>query len=261
MPYLRDRVIVLRSDVFREHDRRLVMFGKQHGLLEAVARGASAKQAKQGGHVVPMTEAEVLIAKGSAFDKLAVATLVNPRHAVRRRLGTLAFTGAFFDLFERLQKPGIVDEDLYQLLVDVLSVAEMLPEEPSTERARLFYAAAALKLLDRIGFAPPLSACASCREPFSAEGEGVWLLPVDGSFVCPDCYRDLRRAYPNAQYVPMPILGLLRFMRREPLEKLAVLTGTPETFRQASLTISALLQQTPLSRAPHGSETILALLG
>ena len=76
MPYIRDRVIVLRSESFREHDRRIVMFGLGHGLLSAVARGASAQQAKQGGHIVPFSEAEVLIAKGAAFDKLAVATVI-----------------------------------------------------------------------------------------------------------------------------------------------------------------------------------------
>ena len=43
VPYLRDRAIVLRNEPFREHDRKVVLFGMQHGLLEAVARGASRK--------------------------------------------------------------------------------------------------------------------------------------------------------------------------------------------------------------------------
>jgi DNA repair protein RecO len=260
MPYLRDRAIILRSESFREHDRRIVMFGLNHGLMEAVARGASAKQSKQGGHIVPLIEVEVLVAKGAAFDKLAVAKTVTPRHMLRRRLGGLAFAGAFSDLFERLQRPGIVDEDLYVLLSDVLDVAEALPEEPSAERARLLYSAAALKLLDRIGFAPALSACASCREGFDVNTEETWLLPADGSFLCPDCYRTVRRAYPNAEQVPTQTLGLLRFIRREPLKLILSLGGESGVFRQASAVTTLLLQQAPLMRQPHGSETILALL-
>jgi len=260
MAYLRDRAVVLRSTAFREHDRRIVLFGVEHGLIEAVARGASSRDARQAGHIVPMTEAEVLIAKGSVFDKLAVAKLVSAHSRVRQRLGSLAFVGGFFDLFERLQKPGIVDATLFELLQDVLRVAGSLPDEPSTERARLLYTAAALKLLDRVGFAPPLSFCASCREGFTSDGGEVWLLPTDGSFVCADCYRTIRRAYPNAEEVTSITLGILRFLRREPLARVLDLSGTPEHLRSASFVLDRLLAQTPLPRAPHGSETITALL-
>lgn len=265
MPYIRDRAIILRSDPFREHDRRVVMFGMQHGLLEAVARGASAAQAKQAGHVVPLTEAEVLVAKGAAFDKLAVARTIHASRLLRRRLGALAFVGGFFDLFVRLQRPGIVDVELYALLSEVLALADALPDEPSLDRARLLYAAASLKLMDRMGFAPPLSACASCREPFAIAAdaslhEPLYLLPTDGSFVCPDCARTLRRAYPNAQSVSPHTLCLLRFARREPLARILALTGSSESFQSASSIVSTLLEQTPLLRAPHGPETISHLL-
>ena len=261
MPYIRDRVIVLRSESFREHDRRIVMFGLGHGLLSAVARGASAQQAKQGGHIVPFSEAEVLIAKGAAFDKLAVATVIHPARVLRQRLSALAVAGAFTDLLERLQKPGIVDDDVYRLLQEVLAAASDLPEESSAERARLLYAAAALKLLDRIGFAPPLSGCASCREGFHPLTEQVWLLPTDGTFLCPDCFRIVRRATPNVEPVATQTLALLRFLRREPLGSIRLLTGTTDVFRHASQVVSTLLQQAPLMRAPHGAETIMALVG
>ncbi len=39
MPYLRDRVVILRSVPFREHDRMIVMFGWQHGLMERSGAG------------------------------------------------------------------------------------------------------------------------------------------------------------------------------------------------------------------------------
>lgn len=102
MPYLRDRAIVLRSEAFREHDRRLVLFGVQHGLLEAVARGASAAVSKQGGHMVPFTETDVLIAKGTIFDKLAVARTVRVWPRVRTQLGSVSVAGAFMDVFTRM---------------------------------------------------------------------------------------------------------------------------------------------------------------
>jgi len=260
MPYLRDRAIVLRSDAFREHDRRLVLFGQQHGLLEAVARGASAAVSKQGGHMVLFTEVEVLIAKGAAFDKLAVARAVRTWPHVRRQLGGLAVAGTFSDLFVRMQRPGIVDADAYTLLIDLLDALNALPQEPSVDRARLLYAAAVLKLLDRMGFAPPLSACASCREAFTEQTEETWLLPTEGIFVCPDCYHVLRRAHPSATAVSLRTLALVRFLRRESLGRVAVLSGDQGLFRDAVAVVAFLLAQTPLPRAPHGDDTILALL-
>lgn len=266
MPYVRDRAIVLRNEPFKEHDRKVVLFGREHGLLEAVARGASRKEAKQAGHIVPMTEVDVLIAKGAVFDKLAVARLVEQHRAIRDRLGALAFVGSFFDLFERLQRPGIVDPGLYELLLDVLSVAESLPDEPTAERTRLLWSAAALKLLDRIGLAPAISHCVACREgvgesdPSTTLGAGAWMLPMDGTVACADCYRDLRTAHPNATCLAPMTLMLLRFLRREPLGRVLLLTGTTDVFSAVSHAVSVTLEQTPLMKRPHGTETIFALL-
>lgn len=258
MPYLRDRAVVLRNEPFKEHDRKIVLFGIEHGLLEAVARGASRKEAKQAGHIVPMSEVEVLIAKGAVYDKLAVARLVEQRRLIRSRLGALAFVGSFFDLFERLQRPGIVDPGLYELLLDVLSVAESLPNEPSAERARLLWSAAALKLLDRIGLAPALAHCAACREGIGESD--AWMLPMDGTVACADCYRDLRAAHPNAASLAPTTLALMRFLRREPLGRVLLLTGMTDVFSAASAAVSTALRQAPLVKEPHGSETIFALL-
>ena len=260
MSYLRDRAVVLRSQAFREHDRRLVLFGRQHGLIEAVARGASAAVSKQGGHMVPFTEVEVMVAKGVVFDKLAVARTVRAWPRVRAGLGGLAVAGAFADVFAHMQRPGIVDADAYTLMTDLLDALQVLPGEPSVERARLLYAAGVLKLLDRMGFAPPLSACVSCREAFAVETGAVWLLPTEGTFVCPDCYRVVRRAHPTAQEIPMTVLGLVRFLRREPLARVFALAGDSEAFRGAAGVVLMLLEQAPFSRAPHGDATITALL-
>jgi DNA repair protein RecO len=258
MSYLRDRAIVLKCEPFREHDRRVVLFGRSHGLIEAVARGASRKESKQAGHLVPLEEAEVMVAKGATFDKLAVSRVIESHGQIRRRLGALAVVGAFFDLFERLQKPGIEDEELYNLLMEVLVTAERLTEDPTVERAKLLFAAAALKLLDRIGFAPPLSHCALCRDELR-EGDHR-MLPDDGSLVHEDCYRSVRTSRPNAETVNHKILALARFLRREPLKNVLYLTGTSNDFACASAVIFQACRQTPLTSEPHGMKTIYGIL-
>jgi DNA repair protein RecO len=258
MSYIRDRAIVLKCEPFREHDRRIVLFGRSHGLIEAVARGASRKDAKQAGHLVPMEEVEVMIAKGATFDKLAVSRVIESHQSIRYTLGALTVVGTFFDLFERLQKPGIVDPELYNLLMELLVVAERLIEDPTVERSKLLYTAAALKLLDRIGFAPSLSHCALCRTELQ-EGDHR-ILPTDGSLVHEDCYRSIRASQPNAEAVSHKIIALTKFLRHEPLQNVLYITGTSQDFSQASNLIFHTLKQTPLTREPHGMRTIYAVL-
>ncbi|MBD3251500.1 DNA repair protein RecO, partial [Candidatus Uhrbacteria bacterium] len=250
MSYLRDRAVILKAEPFREHDRRLVLFGRSHGLLEAVARGASRKESKQSGHLVPFMEVEVMIAKGSAFDKLAVARVVDSHRRIRQRLGALTYTGAFFDLFERLQKPGIEDTELYHLLQEVLFVCDQLSEDPSIERTKLLLSASTLKLLDRIGYSPNLTRCALCHD--TLEETEHRLLPGDGSIVHIDCYRSIRASQPHVEGVSNKTLALVRFLRTEPLMNVLYLTGTSLDFADASNVISYTLKQTPLTREPHG---------
>lgn len=257
--YLRDRVIVLKSEVVREHDRRIVMFGESYGLLEAVARGASKRESKQCGHMQPMTEVEVMIAKGIVYDKLAVAKVIHPYIGIRSRLGSLAIIGSFFDLFEKLERPGIVDQDLYALLKDLLDVSSRLPEEPTVERAKLLFAAATLKLLDRTGFSPQITRCALCYDGFLEEE--VRQLPQDGALVHEDCYHSVRATQPNAVRVAHSVRAVVRFLREEPLEKALFLTGTSQLFASVSSMIVGFLKQTPLHKEPHGIYTITSIVG
>lgn len=156
MPYLRDRVIVLKKEPFRESDRRYTLYGREYGLLHAVARGSSSPSSKQAGHLEPFSEIEVMIAKGSAFDKLAVARSVGKPRPADIYLAGLAILGSFHELVILLTRPGIKDEQILNLLLELRQICFSLPAEPSPERSRFLYAAATLKLLDLTGFAPPL---------------------------------------------------------------------------------------------------------
>lgn len=257
--YLRDRVIILKSEPFREHDRRIAMFGVSYGRLDAVARGLSKIESKQAGHLIPLTEAEVMIAKGSAFDKLAVAKMVHPYTGLRNHLASMTVASAFADLFERLQQPGISDPDSYALFKDFLDALSFLQEELTVERSKLLFSAAAIKLMDRTGFAPSLHRCSLCQDVF--DEEDVRQLTSDSSLVHEDCYRSVRSMQPNAEYIPHAVRNVVRFLREEPVISALRITGTTQLFSGASRLISECLKQTPLTREPHGYRTIVEIVG
>lgn len=222
MAYLRDRVIVLKKEPFREQDRRYMMYGREHGLLVAVARGSSVRTSKQAGHLEPFSESDVMIAKGAAFDKLAVARLVERRQS--SRLASYAVCGSMCDLVVRLMRPGIADERIFDLLSELIETSATMPHDPSPERARLLLSSATLRLLDLLGFAPMI-----------------------------------QKSSDNT--TPVPSLALVAFMRRSPFADILRVTGATDVFAAASSFVEEALRETHLEREPHGARTVHALLG
>ena len=219
--YLRDRVIILKKEPFREQDRRYVMYGREHGLLVAVARGASVPRSKQAGHSEPLCEVEVMIAKGAAFDKLAVSRMLwaPDFFSSKGGLAGVAICGAFADLVIRLTRPGIADDRIFDLLREAIVLFSSLPEAPTPDRARLLHASLMLRLLDLVGFSPDVE-----------EGE---------------------RGH---------IVSLLKFMRFAPLADLLRVTTTRDILNEASAFVEESLKSAPLHEEPHGIRTIQAFL-
>lgn len=156
MPYLRDRVIILRSEPFREHDVRVSGYGYKTGKLMAVARGARLPQAKHLGHLEPLSEVEMMLAKGAAFDKVAVARLVNPRPYLRQSLSAVCLAGAVAGLVDTLTYPGAPEAEVYTLLRDACAVCADLKTDLTPARSQFLYSVCALKLLRSLGHVPDM---------------------------------------------------------------------------------------------------------
>lgn len=154
MSYIRDTVYILRNEPFREHDARITMYGRESGKLVGVARGIRRLGAKQLGHLEPLALADVMIAKGASFDKVAVAR-THPTQ-IRSGIGKMAVAGSFSKLVDDFTREGEADDQIFDLIGEVISAADEFQSEPSGGRARFLYAGATLKLLDISGYGPPL---------------------------------------------------------------------------------------------------------
>lgn len=255
--YLRDRAIVLRQMPVREHDLRVILFGRTHGKIEALARGAKKAQAKQSGHVEPFSEIEVMVAKGKNGDKLAVARLVRPYPSLRTHLGMLAIAGPFFALVDQLTRPGLSDALIYALLQEVLDLADQTQAEPSPERSQLLFAGASFKLLDLLGYAMHLERCVSCDAPLVQTSAYA---PRSGGCICAACEKTRKIEIRPLVFVPDQGLRLLRFLRYRPLKEICNITAAAALFGSISHLVEEALKQTPITQEPHGFQTIRALL-
>lgn len=250
MHYLRDEVIVLRKIPYREFDRRYIMYGRQNGLLIAVARGAMKPGAKQAGQLEPLTMAQVMIAKGRNFDHLAVASHSRPKQSLSK-LGALTAGGALADLYLKLIRPGVADERLFILWEEYLECLSGLPDEPTSLRAELLFAAASLRLMDALGYGPALRNCSLCHQPPGPTD--TWYAPGINGLVCADCLSRYTEAVMPAR---AHSLSLMRFMREASLADVSRVGMTVEVAVNTIKIIQEVWQHAPLDKRPHGLETI-----
>ncbi len=161
-----------------------------------------------------------MIAVGASFDKLAVAHALSAQTDLRARLGAMAMFGSFSHLVDRLTRPGVADRDVFDLLEELTMTWRRAVREPSPERARLLYAAASLRLIHSLGYAP--------------------------SFERADVSEEARK--------------LLHVLPSAPLSFSLAVTAPSMTFREVATAIETTLEQTPLADRPHGPATIAAIL-
>lgn len=152
MSYLRDTAFVLRQEPFRDYDGWITLYGKTHGKLEGVARGMYRPSSKQRGHLEPLTCVEVMIAKGQAFDKVAVVQSLAPRPQTRTQLGSVVFASHVASLTDRLTREGQPDEQVFAVLESALVFANTLPNDVTPTRVDMMYLAIAYRLMSELGF-------------------------------------------------------------------------------------------------------------
>jgi len=196
------------------------MYGREYGKLEAVARGVRKWQAKQHGHLEPLTKADVMIAVGASVDKLAVAHAVCAQTDLRKQLGAMAMIGSFANLLNSLTRPGVSDPGIFDLLEELMQAWRSCQREPSPERTRLLYAAAASKLLEALGY--------------GSEHESAHLSD--------EAHK------------------LLLMLPQVPLAFTLSVTAMPSVFSEVSGMVEQALEGTHLRTRPHGPQTINAFL-
>lgn len=257
MPYLRDTAIVLKNEPFREHDSKVTLYGQEHGKIVAVARGVRKWNAKQLGHLEPLSCVEVMIAQGQAFDKLAVARTNGSRQKLRASLDALVIGSAFADLVAVSTQPQAPDPEIFFLCRDVLACLERLTTSISPERATLVYAGAVMRLLAYLGYGSKLDACVICHELL---GEKTWAIGSAGGLVCASCLRRESGIQERAVSLNADMRKLLLFLARVSSEEILKVSAPAGYFRTVTQAVEELVQVLPIKQCPHGFQTISYLL-
>ncbi len=218
----RSDAIVLKSSVFAERDRLLVLFTPEHGKLRALAKGVRRTASRLAGHVGLFTCSNLFIVRGRTFDLVTQGTTIQQFESLHTDLWrvSLAFYAAeLVDRFTEEQHPvaGLYDALLHHL---------RRLDQPAVD-ANLAARAFELELLGVAGYRPELFRCTVCGAEIRPEVNGFSYR--EGGVLCPACSARTADAFPAGQEQ----LRILRNLQVRPEAALAKLQPTPDALAEA----------------------------
>jgi DNA repair protein RecO (recombination protein O) len=170
--------IVLRSIRYAEADRVLHLYTPERGRVSAIAKGVRRTRSRFGGRLEPFFRVRLLLyeSRPPRGDLLTVtgAETIAAHPRLREDARGLEGAARACEAVARIFDDGDPHPGVYNLLANELALLDAAPERATRANALAFR----LKLLLAAGFAPQLSACASCGEPehlvgFSGAAGGV----------------------------------------------------------------------------------------
>lgn len=171
--------IVLRQRKLGDADKILTLYTARFGKLDAVAKGVRRARSRMAGHVEPLTQANVQLARGKSLDVLTQVETIESFPDLRDDLDRLSRGLYVAELLDKFTEPREEHFDLYRLLLDTLRRIATRADFDTPVR---FYE---MGLLDTLGYRPELDVCVKCRRPLEAV-TNLWSAAL-GGIVCPSC--------------------------------------------------------------------------
>ncbi len=171
---------MLRSIRYGEADRVLHLYTADRGRVGAVAKGVRRVRSRLGGRLEPLSRVNLVLYEGRGeLSTVSQVDTVHAHSALRERRSSLERGSQACEAVLRLMDSSEPNRPAYNLLCNELALLDADPAPATRGQALAFRA----KLLLAAGFAPELSACATCGE---SEHLGAFS-PSAGGVVCAGC--------------------------------------------------------------------------
>ena len=176
-----DEGIVLRRVDYAEADRILTVLTREHGKVGVIARGVRKAPGRMAPHTDLFARSSMQIARGRGeLDVLTQAQRVGPvlPSSDARRIACASLCAELADRVLEGNHP--LDTGIYELVADALEACADPSRDPRAAMAWF-----ARRMVDRLGYAPELTQCASCATPL--EERSAVFSTVGGGLLCPRC--------------------------------------------------------------------------
>ena len=153
--YITEGVVLRRID-YGEADRILTVLTRDRGKVGVIARGVRKPRSRLAAHTDLFSRSRLQLAQGRGeLDVLAQAETLQALPPAGARHAACA--GICAELADRVLESHHADSEVYDLVIGALSDCHDQSRDP---RAAMIWFAR--RMVDRLGYAPQLSDCASC---------------------------------------------------------------------------------------------------
>jgi len=208
MGFLQDRCICLRKVEYSETSQILSLFGRTHGVVRVIAKGAHRKTkagaSKFGGGIDLLDVGSAVFTDRLEKDMATLTEweLLEGHPDLRNSLRGLYLGFYAAELVGLL----IVEHDPHPKLFDQLEATLLELSGPRVEQA---FVAFEMDLLRETGYLPEIQVCVSCGGNIQCRGS-VSFVPARGGVVCRNC----EGSYPERLGIDGRILGVLQYVMK-----------------------------------------------
>ncbi|MFH1173384.1 MAG: DNA repair protein RecO [bacterium] len=184
MAYYQTKGLTLIRRDWGETDRLFVIYTRDYGKLEVLAKGGKKTKSKLASHLEPFLLSEILIAKGKSYDVLVGANSLYYFKNIWLDVFKTGLASYCLELINLLTQPAQPERAVYELLVKTLHQLDQSKTEDQVKSAnlvRLF----AWQLLNIAGYQPELHYCLACQSQIQA-GQN-YFDANKGGLVCANC--------------------------------------------------------------------------
>ncbi|NOR14970.1 MAG: DNA repair protein RecO [Candidatus Aminicenantes bacterium] len=239
MPRNQAEAIVLRASKFKDQDKSVVFFSREHGLIEGIAKGALKSKKRFGSSLEPMSYVKVFYyeKEGTRYVTVGDCDLIEDFYEIQTNPPVLFTLAYFAELIEESRPAPNEDDLLFRLLLQILRALKAGGEP---EFLAAYFETWFLKIN---GYLPDLSSCKGCRQDIVATG---WLSHRKDGAVCESCAN-----YKKEEIIP-EFLDFLKWVKKNPPSK----TAEPSFSLAQIQSIRGVLKEIIVFHLEHSPKTL-----
>lgn len=182
MKSLTDEAIVVGMMDYREVDKIIHLYTKEHGRISGIARGARSSIRRFGGVFELFARLTVNFLPADDLVTIREAEVETIYPGIRKAFERIAYAGYSAELVSAITPEKLANKRVFRLLNSYLERLDLYPADPSD---RHFFE---INLLNILGYRPPLESCATCGVTLAGEG-GFWQRGGSPGIHCRKCSR------------------------------------------------------------------------
>jgi len=180
--HYRTQAFILKESPRRETDKVFMVFTKDFGKIEILAKAVRKTKSKLRGNVPPFSISEIGFVQGKAYKILTDALLVRDFENIKKDLNKLKFAYKISGFLEKLIRAPEKDEAIWRLLKETFEVFDN-PSLPF-DYFSLIYFYFLWNLLSILGYRSQIYKCLNCQNKLKPDG---LFFSARGGLICETC--------------------------------------------------------------------------